>query len=236
MLPGADGRPMICAAVAGIRCSLDDLIITVLREHDERFGAVSGLAAAFGGPVRVSVLEQPTRSQSETVAKTLQMLQLDEPFLVKDSDGAFDLDQIDADVGYVCVDSLANHDRMNAANKSYVRITDDGRITTIREKEVISDSFNVGGYFFPSPSQFLCYYDRLSSNAKAGSRELYLSAVISVMLQDGIEFRVRRIGNYRDWGTLEDWCSEIGSARMSLPASEGFRFDRPNELLRPPSP
>src|SRR5688572_27302585 len=105
MLLDADGRPMICRAVEGIRCDVADLVISILREHEEKYDVAAGLAAAFGAPVRVCVLERQTRSQSETVAETLRQMHLNEPFLVKDSDGSFELEQVESATGYVCVAS-----------------------------------------------------------------------------------------------------------------------------------
>ena len=46
MLPAHDGRPMLALAVAGIPVPKDDLIVTILREHEERYHVRQGLAAA----------------------------------------------------------------------------------------------------------------------------------------------------------------------------------------------
>ncbi len=93
-LPAHDGRPMLCLALAGLSLSLDDLIVTILREHEEKYDIRAGLAAAFGRPIRVAILDEPTRSQSETIACTVRKMDLHEPFFVKDSDGYFQFDGI----------------------------------------------------------------------------------------------------------------------------------------------
>src|SRR5258705_4968036 len=90
MLPDHDGLPMIVKAVEGLHVAREDLIITLLREHEERFNATEGLYRAFGGPVRCVILDQPTGSQSETVVDTLRRTGLKESFLVKDSDNYFE--------------------------------------------------------------------------------------------------------------------------------------------------
>jgi len=233
MLPSADGLPMICSAVANLDVNPDDIIVTLLREHEERFGAVEGLDAAFGRPIKTCVLERPTSSQSETVAETLRALQLDEPFLVKDSDGSFVLHEADASTNYVCVQSLHHCDQMNPRNKSYVQVDDADRVTAIREKRVISDLFNVGGYFFLSPQQFLQYYERSAADGTTTTRELYLSNVIAAMLADGISFRARQITDYHDWGTLHDWRRERGATTTLFVALDGFVFERGSPFFRP---
>ncbi len=185
-LPAHDGRPMLCLALSGIPLSLDDLIVTILREHEEKYGISEGLTAAFGRPIRLAILDRPTRSQSETVACTIKQVDLQEPFFVKDSDGYFEFDTVAYEHNYVCVDTLNNYDLINPRNKSYVQVDETDRITTMREKVVISDLFNVGGYHFTSPSEFMRFYDALAS--KASGSELYLSNVISAMLAEGVPF------------------------------------------------
>ena len=66
-LPAHDGRPMLCLAIAGLEFSLDDLVVTILREHEATYHITAGLEEAFGRPVKMVILDQRTRSQSETV-------------------------------------------------------------------------------------------------------------------------------------------------------------------------
>jgi hypothetical protein len=231
MLPGPNGQPMLRLALAGIPVDFDNLIVAILREHEEKFGVRSGLASAFGRPIQLAILEQPTRSQSETVACTLRQVGLDEPFLVKDSDGYFHCADLQSEVNYVCVDTLNNFDLINPRNKSYVEVDAEDRIHTMREKVVISDLFNVGGYFFRSPSEFLSYYDKLSGTASTS--ELYLSNVISAMLADDIPFVARRTQGYQDWGTAHDWRRALLGKQAYLVSLDGFVFERGNRHFKP---
>lgn len=224
---------MIRSAVAGLDFDYRDLIVTVLREHEDRFRVTEGLAAAFGSPIKTCVLERQTKSQSETVAETIRALRLDEPFLAKDSDGSFLLGNPNASTNYVCVQSLNRCDLINPRNKSYVRVDDAGRLTAIREKSVISDLFNVGGYFFLSPQEFLNYYDRLSSDQAITIGETYLSSVIASMLADGVVFRTRLIDDYRDWGTLHDWRRALGASKTLFVALDGFVLERGSPYFYP---
>ena len=233
MLPAHDGRPMICAATAELQCSVDDLIVTILREHEERFHVTDGLAMAFGRPVRMCVLDEQTRSQSETVARTLRRLALNEPFLVKDSDNAFRLDDVEQSHNYVCVDSLNNYDAINPRNKSYLQVDHKGQVTNIREKVVISDLFNVGGYYFTSTERFLEFYDRLSSSAAQWNREIYLSDVIGAMILEGVPFRARPISGYHDWGTVREWRRNLLGRKAYFVLLDGLVFERGSPYFRP---
>lgn len=233
MLPAHDGRPMLALAISGIQVTLDDVIITILREHEERYRVRQGLEAAFGRPLRVVVLDEPTRSQPETVARTLEATDLHEPFLVKDSDNTFVVDDVVQDTNYVCVDSLNNYDQINPRNKSYLQVDHKGIVTNIREKVVISDLFSVGGYSFLQPERFLSYYRRLSQHTAEWQRELYISDIIGAMILDGIPFRARQIKGYQDWGTITEWRRSLLSRKAYFVLLDGFLFERGSEHFHP---
>lgn len=222
---------MLRLALSGLPVELDDLIVTILREHEESFDVEAGLASAFGRPIRVAILENPTGSQSETVAATVRQVGLDEPFLVKDSDGYFHCPDLTSDANYICVDTLNHFDLINPRNKSYVQVDSDDRILAMREKVVISDLFNVGGYFFHSPAEFLRYYDSLAGAAT--SSELYLSNVVAAMLAGGVPFHARRTTGFQDWGTARDWRRTLLGQTAYLIALDGFVFERGSRYFRP---
>ena len=233
MLPAHDGRPMLTLAVDGLRFDRKDLVVAILREHDEKYGVRQGLERAFGFPVRCVVIDQPTKSQPETIAKTLEALKLDEPFLIKDSDNTFALDELAQDTNYVCVDSLNNYDSINPRNKSYLQVDHRGVVTNIREKVVISDLFSVGGYGFLRPDKFLEYYERLAGKTAEWQRELYTSDIIGAMILDGVPFRARQITGYQDWGTVHEWRRALLSRRTFFVSLDGFVFERGSEYFSP---
>jgi len=232
-LPAHDGRPMLCLAIAGLQLSLDDLVVTILREHEVKYSIVAGLEEAFGRPVQVAILEERTQSQSETVARTLEQLDLHEPCLVKDSDGFFQLDDLGQEDNYVCVDSLNNFDSINPRNKSYLQIDHKGIVTNIREKVVISDLFSVGGYYFNSPAHFLEFYQRLARDKANWNREIYLSDVIGAMILEGIPFHARRTTGYQDWGTVREWRRALLAQKAFFVLLDGFVFERGSQFFCP---
>ncbi len=231
MLPDYDGQPMIRHAVAGLGVGVDDLIVTILRDHDERFNAAAGLARAFGPKLTTVILDAPTGSQSETVAETLKATGLAEPFLVKDSDNYFELAGLDHPSNYVSVASLNDFDHINARNKSYVQVDGDGLIGNMREKQVISDLFSVGGYFFRSPAEFLAAYGELAEVSRPG--ELYLSNVIAFMILNGHAFTARNVARYQDWGTIHEWRAKLEGRRVFMVSVDGFLFERGSSFFAP---
>ncbi|MEZ4365365.1 MAG: hypothetical protein R2939_03635 [Kofleriaceae bacterium] len=224
---------MLTLALSQLRVEPDDLVVTILREHEDAFDVSAGLAAAFGHPLEVVVLEQPTRNQPETVARTIEALGLTESFLVKDSDNTFALDELGCETNYVCADSLNNYDAINPRNKSYLQVDHRDVVTNIREKVVISDLFSVGGYGFLHAAQFLEYYRRLSSNSADWQRELYTSDIIGAMILDGLPFRARRITGYQDWGTVTEWRRALLTRQAYFVSLDGFLFERGSAHFSP---
>ncbi|MCP4618188.1 MAG: hypothetical protein GY844_17355 [Bradyrhizobium sp.] len=224
---------MVVKAVQGLGVPVEDVVVTVLREHEERFHALEGLRQAFGRPVRGVILDQPTASQSETVFETLIRAGLDEPFIVKDSDNYFELSALEERYNYVSVASLNDFDQINPRNKSYVQVDQEDIIVNFREKKVISDLFSVGGYYFASPRDFIAAYTELSKGTSITSNELYLSEVIAFMILNGHVFRARRVSNYQDWGTVHEWRQKLEGRRVFLVSVDGFLFERGSRFFAP---
>jgi hypothetical protein len=233
MLPDHDGMPMVMKAIEGLGVPVDDLIVTVLREHEEKFNVLEGLRQAFGRSVRGVILERPTSSQSETVFETLMRTELDEPFMVKDSDNYFELSTLEEPYNYVSVASLNDFDQINPRNKSYVQVDQEDIIVNFREKKVISDLFSVGGYYFASPRDFIAAYTELSKGAQVASGELYLSEVIAFMILNGHVFKARRVKDYQDWGTVHEWRRKLEGRRVFLVSVDGFLFERGSRFFAP---
>lgn len=226
ILPDHDGVPMIARAIENLRFDPKDLVVTILAEHEERFDVQRGLEEVFSHPVATVVLEEETKSQSETIYKTLQLLDIDEPFFVKDSDNSFHIDKIEAPANYITVASLNDFDLINPRNKSYVTVSNDGVVTCIREKRVISDLFSVGGYYFCDPRQFNNAFEILSKSPEYEASEIYVSEVISYLLLNGENFMIKKCENYQDWGTVHEWKKKLESRKQFFVSVDGFLFER----------
>lgn len=232
LLPSHDGRPMVAHALAQIDRGDARLIITVLRQHEERFGVRRGIRSLLGDDAEILVLDQPTRSQPETVARTLEAMSVDHDFLVKDSDNVFRLRDIRQPTSFISVCSLNEFDQINPRNKSYVRVNEQGNVIAIREKEVISDLFSVGGYYFQSAASYLRAYHKIVSTP-AWDREPYLADVIALLILEGEPFGIRRVDGYHDWGTVKEWRQWLVSGRTFFVALDGFLFERGSSYFAP---
>ena len=75
---------------------------------------------------------------------------------------------------YVCVSKIQEHEYLRKlGSKSFTVANENGIITDIVEKEVVSDTFCIGGYKFEQAKDFTEAYKKLST-----SREVFVSDVI----------------------------------------------------------
>ena len=124
-----------------------------------------------------------------------------EEFLIKDCDSFFDHDYQEGN--YVCVSNIRDHEILKRlASKSFIVSNDQGIITSIIEKQVVSDKFCVGGYKFESADMFMSAFEKLKD---AHVKEIFVSHIIEECLNDGAIFKESSVSNYVDVGTAEEW-------------------------------
>ena len=105
----------------------------------------------------------------------------------------------------MCYYDLNKTTSINPSNKSYITIGDDGHISSLVEKRVISSTFGCGSYSFESSDDYCKYFETLSKNTK----NLFLSDIIKEMVNDGFKFKPVLVSDYIDWGTKEDWFNYV---------------------------
>ncbi len=87
------------------------------------------------------------------------------------------------------------------ASKSFVIVNEQDIVTNIIEKQVVSDTFCVGGYKFESAEQYKSAFEYVSQM----DGEIFVSDIIGRMLDQGHIFTKRSVTNYVDVGTANDW-------------------------------
>ena len=175
-----DEGTMLCVkAITGLPLEdIKDIFFVILGEHDKRFMISEQLSMQFRkhhlDNAYVTVLDQPTKCQAETVARAIEMNNISGTVFIKDADCYFATDEILPQNG-VAIYPLEN-------------------VTNIIEKRVVSRFFSAGGYCFEDAADFCSYYKKLKDYAP-----LYLSHIIYAMLLDKKIFRPIQIDDYQDW-------------------------------------
>lgn len=230
MLTHPNGNLMVCDAIAQFNLeNIKKVVVIVLKEHIQDYkNSVKEAFDKLNLPVNVEifVLEEKTKSQPETVDKYLATLDNDEAFFIKDCDGQFECkpepknEIVTADVSLI--------KGTNVAAKSFCKFNENGYITTIVEKQVVSRHFCVGGYSFASSKKFLSSYNQIRHH-----ENLYVSHVVDHMLLNDEAFTNKTCNTYEDWGTLEDWLNYKSTFATLFVDIDGVLFKNSSEFMQP---
>jgi len=174
--------------------------IGILKEHNDKYNASEFIKHEFGDSVNIIILDQPTRGPADTVYQIIDKVGLfNSEILIKDCDSFFDHDISEGN--YVCVSKISQHEVLKKlSSKSFTISNNNGIITDIIEKEVVSDTFCVGGYKFSSALLYKQMFNELSSQ-----REIFVSDVIGRCINNLNIFTEKIVYNYIDVGTAQDW-------------------------------
>lgn len=207
LLVNPNGNLMLIDSISKINTSGCRVIVTVMKEHEEKYGIKKMLDKFFPEKgIEFCVLEKQTKSQSETAYETIKKMNVNGPFLIKDSDNRFKMDKVEESYNYVSVERLENFGAVNASNKSYAVYDTSGLITNIEEKKVVSNTFSVGGYFFTNPMEFIKAYDEIRDSVVG--KEIYVSTVINHMIfKHKAKFKIKQVSEYDDIGTYSEWIT-----------------------------
>ena len=179
-----------------------NITIGILKEHNDQYNTAEYIKNEYGDSIQVVILETRTTGPADTVYQILKQAKLTtEEFLIKDCDSFFDHDYQEGN--YVCVSNIRDHEILKRlASKSFIVSNDQGIITSIIEKQVVSDKFCVGGYKFESADMFMSAFEKLKD---ANVKEIFVSHIIEECLNNGVIFKESAVTNYVDVGTAEEW-------------------------------
>lgn len=208
MLTHPDGRLMLDKAIDNIdKDSFDRIIVTIVKEHDEKYESSLILKQVFNNnpKIEICILDSFTRSQSETVYNTLVAMDVKGAFVVKDSDNQITAKLPDETKNFIVGYDIDIHrDVSNIPAKSFIIANEQNIILDIVEKKVVSNIICLGIYGFSDAEIFKKAY--LEMTTLYSQKEMFLSHVISRLIsQKDTVFELVYADNYEDWGTLTEW-------------------------------
>jgi hypothetical protein len=178
------------------------ITVTILKEHDNKFNIEELIKDEISSKINVLKLERPTTGPADTVYQTIKKSKIDtnKSIFIKDCDSFFDHKICDGN--YICVTKVRDHKILkHLAAKSFVISNNNGIVNSIIEKEVVSDTFCIGGYKFDTAEMFCKHFESLQMN----EHEIFVSHIIqSCILQNNIFLEVVS-ENYIDVGTAQEW-------------------------------
>lgn len=216
MLTHPDGKLMVEKAIEDINLEIfDRIIITIVKEHDDKYDVKLILSQVFENnkKVEICLLDNFTSSASETIYLTLKQMNVHGSFVIKDSDNRvrvhFDDNIKNMIVGY---DIQEHKDVTNIPAKSFLIVSEQNIIQDIIEKKVVSNIICLGVYCFKNVDDFIQAYIDMSSQNISG--EMYISHLISYLLSSNkYIFEAVMAESYSDWGTIKEWKQEQNKFR-----------------------
>ena len=222
MLTHPDGDLMIEKAMSIANDNyFKRIVVVILQDHVDRFEADIWLGQVFKDNVEVCILDNETESQAETVCVAIEKMKINGGFCVKDSDSYLET-KIKKGNFVVGRDVRRSPAVPNIAAKSFISKNEQGLVTDIIEKNVCSNYISVGLYGFESAKIFTKHYLKLNKSIVG---ELYLSHIISSIINDKGIFNYIETIDYIDWGTLNEWESDIGDIKCCFVDIDGVVFE-----------
>lgn len=195
------GDMMLMNALRSFREKGYKIHLGILKEHEEKYNVIKQIQHEWSDNINYVIIDKPTRGPADTVYQILNAAGLHTTeIFIKDCDSFFEHDITTGD-NYVCVTKISQHEILKKlAAKSFTIANNNGIITDIVEKEVVSDTFCVGGYEFSSAMLYRQAFHELNTD-----REVFVSDVIGRCINNMQIFTNKYVTDYVDVGTAQDW-------------------------------
>jgi hypothetical protein len=203
MLAHPSGNFMAIQAISKLNLSkFDRIVFVALQKHETDFSFKKGFEFeldSLGIQATIHLLDSETKDVTETVSRTIIDLNLTGTIFIKDVDSCFTLEDI-PEYNSIVFSHLKNTSCKHPESSSYVTFNE-GMITNIVEKQIISPFICVGGYIFNDATNFVEISNYLNSESERYiSHVIYFDRIYNNSVYKGVE-----ITDLEDWGTLEDW-------------------------------
>tara|TARA_R100000808_G_C2154617_1_gene165725 strand:+ start:809 stop:1858 length:1050 start_codon:yes stop_codon:yes gene_type:complete len=186
--------------------NIDKVYLAFLQEHIDKYNCLNAIKKCIEeigivNKATIVPLLSRTLNQPHTVYEAIKQANIEGQIIIKEVDNYFTYDIQDGN--FMCYYDLNDTVSINPSNKSYITIGEDGYISSLREKCVISATFGCGSYSFESADTYCETYELIATES------LFLSDIIQHMIDNGAKFKPIKASNYVDWGTKEDWFNYV---------------------------
>jgi len=199
-----EGKPMIQVVVENLNIDAH-YIFLVQREHYEKYN-LKQLLNLIAPDCDIIQIDGITDGAARTTLLAKEFINTKEPLLIANSDQyvewnsneclyAFTADEIDGGI----VTFEASHPKW-----SYAKIGDNGFVTEVAEKKVISTEATVGIYYWKHGSDYVKYAEDMIDKNIRVNNEFYVCPVFNQAIEDNKKIKVKRVNKMWGIGTPED--------------------------------
>ena len=199
-----DGKTMIQVVVENLNI-VGNYIFICKKEHYEKY-SIYELLNLISSNCKIVNVEEKTEGAAKTLLLAKELLDNDDELIIANSDQWLDwnpnhflsfLRNKDADGGIVTF--ISTHPRW-----SFVKVDNDGLITKVAEKKLISNIATAGVYYFKHGKDFVWAAEQMIEKNIRFNNEFYYAPAYNQMIEKGKKIYSYAAAEMRSLGTPED--------------------------------
>ena len=200
-----NGRPMIEVVTQNIAPKRQHRFIYICQqEHLEKYG-LSERLKKISPNCEIIAIDHITDGAACTVLLAERYIDNDDPMMIANSDQFVDTDINDYLSAIKDNDGLIMTMPADDPKWSFIKYDENGYVTMVREKEVISNEATVGIYNYAKGSDFVKYARQMIRKNIRVNNEYYVAPVYNEMIEDGKKIVFKDVGSkMHGLGTPED--------------------------------
>lgn len=198
------GKPMIQLVVENLNIEANYTFI-VQSEHYEKYNLkyLLNLIAPNCNIIQVNTM---TEGAACTTLLAKQFINNDCPLLISNSDQFIEWNSNEAMYSFAAdhVDAGILTFKSTHPKWSYVSLNDQGFVSEVAEKKVISDNATVGVYYWKKGSDYVKYAEQMIEKNVRVNNEFYVCPVFNEAILDHKKIKVKEVNRMWGIGTPED--------------------------------
>lgn len=190
-----NGHPMIEYVVKNITPNQDHRFIFICQEEHIQKYHLDITLNAIAPSCTIIPITYITEGAACTVLLAEQYINVEAPLMIANSDQYVDVDINDY------VDSIRENDGLimtmpaNHPKWSYIQFDNQGYVTLVREKEVISNEATVGIYNFARGNEFVEFAHQMIKKNIRVNNEFYVAPIYNEMIASGKKIVFKNVGD-----------------------------------------
>ena len=188
------GHPMIEYVTKNITPNCEHRFIYICQEeHLVKFGLDKKLREMAPG-CEIVTIDHITEGAACTVLLAEKFINNDDPMMIANSDQFVDTDINDYISAIGNADGLIMTMPADDPKWSFIKFDEQGYVTMVREKEVISNEATVGIYNYAHGRDFVKYAHQMIEKNIRVNNEFYVAPVYNEMIEDGKKIVFNNVG------------------------------------------
>lgn len=188
------GHPMIEYVTRNIRPKCEHRFIYICQEeHLEKYGLAEELNRMSPG-CKIVTIDHITEGAACTVLLAEKFINNDDELMIANSDQYVDTDINEYLAAMGEKDGLIMTMPADDPKWSFIKYDEEGNVTMVREKEVISNEATVGIYNYRHGRDFVKYAHQMIDKDIRVNNELYVAPVYNEMIEEGFKIGYCDVG------------------------------------------